>query len=54
MVPDIESLLTRTKSFDEAGRAFYEGFKTCPKSMEAGMAVLKSSNEIVATSGSGK
>jgi hypothetical protein len=54
MIPDIQSLLTRTKSFDEAGRAFYEGFKTCPKSMEAGMSVLKSSNEIVGTPGTKK
>ena len=45
-VPVIESLLVRTKSFDEAGKTFLDEFKACPESMKAGAEVLNSANKI--------
>ena len=48
--PIIESLLVRTKSFDEAGKSFLEEFKACPESMKSGVEVLNSVNEITVES----
>lgn len=48
--PIIESLLIRTKSFDEAGKSFLEEFKACPESMKAGVEVINSVNEITVES----
>ena len=45
-VPVIESLLVRTKSFDNAGKTFLEEFKACPGSMKSGVEVLNSVNVI--------
>jgi hypothetical protein len=45
-VPAIESLLVRTKSFDNAGKTFLEEFKACPGSMKSGVEVLNSVNVI--------
>jgi hypothetical protein len=49
-VPVIESLLVRTKSFDEAGKVFLDEFKACPESMKAGVEVLNSANKITVES----
>jgi len=48
--PKIDSLLVSTKSFDEAGKLFLEEFKACPKSMNSGVEVLNSVNEITVES----
>ncbi len=40
--PRIKTLLENTKSFDEAGRAFYETFKACPESLASGVSFMKS------------
>jgi hypothetical protein len=45
-VPRIVSLLERTKSFDEAGKAFLEEFKACPESMTAGVEILQSAMRV--------
>ncbi len=49
-IPIIESLLVRTKSFDEAGKIFLDEFKACPESMKAGVEVLNSVNKITVES----
>ena len=49
-VPVIESLLVRTKSFDNAGKSFLEEFKACPGSMKSGVEVLNSVNIITVDS----
>jgi hypothetical protein len=41
-LPQIKLLLESTKSFDEAGKAFYENFKTCPESMASGVSFMRS------------
>jgi hypothetical protein len=46
LTPLVESLIGRTKLFDEAGKAFLEELKACPESMKTGMEVLNSANEI--------
>ncbi|MDO9253972.1 MAG: hypothetical protein Q7U54_00565 [Bacteroidales bacterium] len=48
--PLIESLIERTKSFDEAGKVFLKQFDACPKSMEVGVEILNSVNEITVES----
>ena len=40
--PRIKLLLGDTKSFDEAGRAFYETLKACPESIKSGVEIMKS------------
>jgi hypothetical protein len=40
--PRIKILLGDTKSFDEAGRVFYENFKPCPESASSGVTLMKS------------
>ena len=40
--PRIKLLLGDTKSFDEAGRVFYENFKSCPESTSSGVGLMKS------------
>ena len=53
-LPVIESLKQRIKAFDESGRAFTEGFQSCPDSMKAGVEFIKSSKGIAGVSGAGK
>jgi hypothetical protein len=40
--PRLDSLIERTKSYDEAGKTFLKQFEKCPESVSAGMDVLKS------------
>ena len=40
--PQLDSLIERTKSYDEAGKTFLQQFEKCPESVSAGMDVLKS------------
>ena len=40
--PQLDSLIERTKSYDEAGKTFLKQFEKCPDSVSAGMDVLKS------------
>ncbi len=49
-IPVMEALLGRTKSFDEAGKAFLGEFEKCPESVSAGMDVLKSAMTVTVDS----
>ena len=40
--PKLDSLIERTKSYDEAGQTFIKQFEKCPESVTTGMDVLKS------------
>jgi len=40
--PRLDSLIERTKSYDEAGKAFLKQFEKCPESVTTGMDILKS------------
>jgi len=40
--PRLDSLIERTKAYDEAGRSFLKQFEKCPQSVTTGMEVLKS------------
>ena len=40
--PRLDSLIERTKSYDEAGKTFLKQFEKCPESVTTGMEVLKS------------
>ncbi|MFZ2285375.1 MAG: hypothetical protein WAV93_00140 [Bacteroidales bacterium] len=40
--PKLDSLIERTKSYDEAGKIFLKQFEKCPESVTTGMEVLKS------------
>jgi hypothetical protein len=48
--PRIKLLLGDTKSFDEAGRVFYENFKTCPESTSSGVVLMKSAFNVTVDS----
>ncbi len=48
--PRIELLLGDTKSFDEAGRVFYENFKSCPESTSSGVGLMKSAMTVTVDS----
>jgi len=48
--PRIKLLLGDTKSFDEAGRAFYENFKSCPESTSSGVVLMKSAFNVTVDS----
>ena len=48
--PRIKLLLGDTKSFDEAGRLFYENFKSCPESTSSGVALMKSAFNVTVDS----
>jgi hypothetical protein len=39
----LDSLLARTKDFDEQGGMFHAGFQSCPAAVDAGMMVVRSS-----------
>ncbi len=45
-IPHIESLLQRTQSFDEAGKAFVGEFKNCSESMNSIMEVLRTAETV--------
>lgn len=40
--PKLDSLIERTKAYDEAGKSFLKQFEKCPESVTTGMEVLKS------------
>ena len=40
--PKLDSLIERTKSYEEAGKTFMKQFEKCPESVTTGMDVLKS------------
>lgn len=40
--PQLDSLIERTKSYEEAGKTFLKEFEKCPESVTTGMDVLKS------------
>jgi hypothetical protein len=40
--PRLDSLIERTKSYDETGKTFLKQFEKCPESVTTGMDVLKS------------
>lgn len=42
VIPLLESLLGRTKSFDEAGQSFLGEFEKCPESLKAGIGEIQS------------
>ena len=48
--PRIKLLLGDTKSFDEAGRVFYENFKSCPESTSSGVVLMKSAFNVTVDS----
>ncbi|MCK7538994.1 MAG: hypothetical protein MZV63_52695 [Marinilabiliales bacterium] len=48
--PRIKLLLGDTKSFDEAGRVFYENFKSCPESTSSGIVLMKSAFNVTVDS----
>jgi hypothetical protein len=48
--PQLDSLIERTKSYDEAGKTFLKQFEKCPESVSAGMDVLKSAMTVTVDS----
>ena len=49
-IPHIESLLQRTQSFDEAGKAFIGDFNKCSESMNSVMEVLRTAETVTVDS----
>lgn len=45
-IPKMESLLEQTKTFDTVGKTFINEFGTCPKSMESGVGLMQSAQNI--------
>jgi outer membrane biosynthesis protein TonB len=48
--PQLDALIKRTKSYDEAGRTFLKQVEKCPDSVSAGMDVLKSATTVTVDS----
>jgi len=48
--PKLDSLIERTKLYEEAGTAFLKQFEKCPESVSAGMDVLKSAMTVTVDS----
>jgi len=48
--PRLDSLIERTKSYDEAGKSFIKQFEKCPESVTTGMEVLKSALNVTVDS----
>jgi hypothetical protein len=45
-IPKMESLLKQTKDFDNEGKKFVDAFSNCTKSMEAGVGLMQSAEQI--------
>jgi hypothetical protein len=48
--PQLDSLIERTKSYDETGKTFLKQFEKCPESISTGMDVLKSAMTVTVDS----
>ncbi len=45
-IPKMESLLEQTKTFDTVGKTFVDEFGACPKSMESGVGLMQSAQNV--------
>ncbi len=53
-LPQIDSIITGAKSYDKAGKDFMGAFQDCPQSMETGIDLIRSANNIPENSGAEK